>query len=303
MKKFLKVLIKIGIIATLALGLFKSYSLYNQNVLQKSKNQEGLPLKDRSFVLIIFPHELENEELEEKNILSILTQSHLDFQVLYLYNSEKGSCLTKTKNMIGYLQKLDKVTFLPIKENEPMLLSLYQAIQNCDDEKIILPMSNHDFLSHENVLSKLNNLYKSPFTWMTYGSFLNYPSYKNLQLSSKPFPKNTVFNNSYRSHNIPNLYPITCYAKLFKQIQKKDLLKLPKQLFKADWSLAYTIPLLEMAGKHARFVNETLYLHARIAEDNLSHREENLLYLRKQPKYKRLKEDLFTNKIAPSSSK
>ncbi len=301
MKKIFKALIKICIIGILGLGLYKSYTLYQQNVLEKKQKQENLSSLERSFVVIVFPQETHNEGLEEKNILSILTQDYTDFKVIYLYNDETPNSLDKTKNLIAYLGKTNQVTFLPLSQNNSILLNLYEAVQNCEDEEIILPVSNQDFLAHDSVLTKLNNLYKTPFVWMTYGSFLDYPSYKTLPQSSKPFPKNTVFNNSYRSHTIPNLYPITCYAGLFKKIQRKDLETLPETLFLADNSVGYAIPLLEMTGKHARFVNEIFYLHSRNAEELAPIREESLLYLKKQAKYKRLKELPF--QIVPPTEK
>ena len=282
MKKLFKRISQISIGALLVVGLFKSYSLYTQNILKQSVLKAESSLENHPFVILIPAHN--PGEAAGKSLLSVLTQKYQNFRVIYLDNSSTDGSFESAKKLATYLQKEDKITFT--QSNTPHLESLYKAIHTCKNEEIILVVDSTDFLAHESVLTRLNRLYGTPFIWMTYGSYLDYPSYKQIPASCKPFEKNVVFNNSYRSHETTVLSPVSFYAALFKKIKLDDL-RYKECFMEEARSWAYALPLLEMSGKHARFVNETLYLHSRV-EDEYSN-SPCLEHLRKSPKYKRVK--------------
>lgn len=282
MKKIFKRASQISIGALLVIGVFKSYSLYHQNILKQSSLQAESNLKSNPFVILIPSHN--PGPGVEKSLLSVLSQNYQNFRIIYLDNSSTDGSFETAKKLASYLDKENKISF--IKSSAPPLESLYASVQTCKNSEIILVVDSTDFLAHEAVLTKLNRLYSSPFTWMTYGSYLDYPSYKTIPTSCKSFEKNVVFNNSYRSHETMVLSPVSFYAALFKKIKLDDLRY--KECFMEEVrSWAYTLPLLEMSGKHARFVNEVLYLHSRAADENLN--SPCLEHLRKSPKYARVK--------------
>nr|NGX26942.1 hypothetical protein [Chlamydiota bacterium] len=109
-------------------------------------------------------------------------------------------------------------------------------------------------------------------------------------------------NRNYRTA-CPKDFPIchlkTAYASLLKRVQKKDLLYKGK-FFSMNSDLALFFPAIEMAGKHARYIRDVLYIYNR--ETPLNDNKKNLVihqYTRKiienLPKYNlltKLEDDL-----------
>ena len=258
MKKLIKLFIKTCVLATLCIGLFKSYGLYKQNILKKGQAKKAVTPKELPFVIII-PAE-NPSPLAEKALTSVFTQNYTNFRIIYIDDKSTDSSNEQIEALVDFSGKKDKITLISNEFPKGPLESLYQAIQHCEDQELVVIVRASDFLAHEEVLSKLNILYGNSFTWMTYGNYLSYPSYKQIPLNCKEFSKNIILNNSYRSIEIPSLYPLTFYAGLFKKIPKEDFLYNGDFVY-TNSPLPYEIPLLEMSGKHARFVNEILYLY------------------------------------------
>ncbi len=283
MKKTLLFLSKTSIVLLIAFGIYTSYSLYKENKLQR-KHTKTLIIdsSQKSFVILISAYN--NSKYCEKSLFSAITQRYQNFRVLYVDDASTDDSFAKISRMASLSDQSDKISLVRNSKNKGSLDSLYNAIQTCQDYEIIVPVDGNDFLAHENVLTKLNKVYTKPSTWMTYGNFLDYPSYRQLPIKCKQIPKTIVFNNSFRSHEIMDVYLKTFYAALFKKIRKEDLLYKGRFL-SSDNSLAYFLPLLELAGKHAFFINEVLYLHTK-SHPSLS--PECISFIKKLPKYKRL---------------
>ncbi len=294
MKKILKFLAKFAIVLLLAFGIYKSYDFYKQNKIQR-KQAKALQIdsSQKSFVIVISAHN--NTTYCEKSLFSALTQHYENFRILYIDDASTDDSFSKVTLMASQSPRADKISFISSKEPKGTLSCLYEAIHTCKDNEIVLLVDGSDFLAHENVLRKLAKVYSKPSVWMTYGNFLDYPSYRQIPVKCKQIPKNIVFNNSFRTHEINDVYLKTFYAGLFKQIRKEDLLYKEK-VVNADASLAYFLPLLEMSGKHACFLNEVLYLHTKSTPE-LS--LERVAYIKKLPKYKRLKALPSNNQETP----
>ena len=91
--------------------------------------------------------------------------------------------------------------------NPDVLEELHSAIQSCKNEEILLFLEEGDWLAHEDVLKWINLCYEDPSVWMTYGNFVEYPSYK--KGSSKT--------------ELPFCPLQSGYAGLFKKVEKEDL--------------------------------------------------------------------------------
>jgi len=284
MKRILKFLAKFTIVLLLAFGIYKSYDFYKQNQIQrKQAKAPEIDSSQKSFVIVISAHN--NTTYCEKSLFSALTQHYENFRILYIDDASTDDSFAKVSLMASQSPRSNKISFIRNKEAKGTLACLYEAVHACKDHEIVLLVDGSDFLAHENVLRKLAKVYSKPSVWMTYGNFLDYPSYRQIPVKCKQIPKNIVFNNSFRTHEISDLYLKTFYAGLFKQIRQEDLLYQEK-IVHADATLAYFLPLLEMSGKHACFLNEVLYLHTK-STPSLS--PERVAYIKKLPKYKRLK--------------
>lgn len=289
LQRILKFLGQVCLAFLICFGIYKSYGFYQQNKIERLQiEKKQLSSSQKPFVIVISGHN--NSLYCEKSLLSTMTQNYGNFRVIYIDDASTDDSFSKISFAVAQSPKKDKISLVKSKESQGLLSTLYDVICSCEDQEIVLLLDGHDFLAHENVLAKLNKVYAKPSTWMTYGNFLDYPSYRQIPIKCKQIPKNVIFNNSFRSYDIQDMHLKTFYAALFKQIRKEDLLYKGKFL-SSDGALAYLLPLLEMSGKHACFINDVLYLHTR-SQPPLS--LECLSYIRKLPKYKRLK-NLFSN--------
>ncbi len=281
MKRIFKFLAKSAIAFLLILGFYESYQFYEHNKIQR-KQLQSLPSSQKSFVIVITAHN--NALYCEKTLNSALSQTYDHFRIIYIDQESTDGSWEKACRLVDYSTNPQKVTLIQSQKTTGSLASFYDAIHDCQDQEIMVVLDGQDFLAHEHVLCKLNKIYAKSSVWMTYGNFLDYPSYKQMPIRCKQLPKNVIFNNSFRSHEIQEMHLKTFYAGLFKQIRKEDLLYKGRFLDMED-TPAYTIPLLEMSGKHACFINDVLYLHTKTTP--LS--SEVISYLKKLPKYSRLK--------------
>jgi glycosyltransferase involved in cell wall biosynthesis len=285
MKKPLKLISIIAVFSVILFGSTKGRAFYKSH---KPPKEQSKPLhvntSQKAFVILISAHN--NANLCEKCLFSALTQQYENFRIIYIDDASTDDSFSLASRLTSLSTLKDKVTLIQNSTAKGSLSNLYTTIQNCENHEIIVPVEGNDFLAHEKVLLKLNKAYAKPSTWMTYGNFLEYPSYRQSPVKSKPISKSIIFNNAFRSHDVHDTYLKTFYAALFKQIKKEDLLFKGKFL-PSNGSLAYFLPLLELSGKHAIFINDILYLHSTQSNSSLS--KDYVSYMRTLPKYTRLK--------------
>ena len=150
-----------------------------------------------------------------------------------------------------------------------------------------------DLLAHTLVLKKLNRVYADPKIWMTYGNYLDYPTYKQKPQLCQKFPKAVLRNQRFRQYKWITSHLHTFYAGLFKKISPHHLTK-DGEFLPVAGDVAIILPMLEMAAGHFQFIEDVLYLYNRTnpLSDHLSQRLvlQNSLdrYVRSLPSYQPL---------------
>lgn len=231
---------------------------------------------------------------------SVLTQNYRNFRVIYIDDCSTDGTFEKVKEITHKYNKNIRIDLLRNPRNQGALTNLYYAIHGCKDQEIVVTVDGDDFLAHEEVLKKLNAIYNDSQVWMTYGNFLDYPTYKQKPVMCKKVPKKVIHNNSFRSHEWVTSHLRTFYAGLFKNVKLQDLIY-EGQFFPMAWDLAFMLPMLEMSGKHAHFVQDILYLYNRKNPLNdhkidVGYQERCASRIRKFPRYTRLKALSFEQK-------
>lgn len=234
--------------------------VFSKNGNESKPLSSGYPSVEKPFVIVIPSYN--NSAYCEHNLMSVLTQNYNNYRVIYIDDCSKDDTYEKVKSMIERSPIRSRVTLIHNPQNQGALKNLYLAIQSCSDEEVVVTVDGDDFLAHANVLKKLNKVYADPQVWMTYGNYLDYPSYKQKPLICKPLPKSVIRNNSYRNHEWVTSHLRTFYAGLFKKIPKEDLM-LEGQFLPMGWDLAFMFPMLEMSGEHCKFIEDILYLYNR----------------------------------------
>jgi glycosyltransferase involved in cell wall biosynthesis len=285
MIKTLKVVLG-GLVLLLAcFGVVKGVHAVKGHKKHRAKVEAQAP--EKPFVVIIPSYN--NSAWCEQNVRSVLSQNYGNFRVIYIDDCSTDDTYQKVQTFAD-----PRLTILHNSKNQGALANLYYAIQGCQDHEIIVTVDGDDFLAHPGVLTKLNQVYADPEVWMTYGNFLDYPSYKQETASCKPLPKKVIEKSSFRTHPWVTSHLKTFYAGLFKRIHLKDLLYQGNFLPMAS-DLGFMLPMLEMSGTHTAFIPDILYLYNRTNplsdhKINFDLQEKCAQTVRKLPSYSRLTE-------------
>jgi hypothetical protein len=147
-------------------------------------------------------------------------------------------------------------------------------------------LDGDDWLSDEGVLTYLNEAYQEE-TWMTYGQYE--PLSKSYKDFSKPIENTRTYRKSEQWHTSA---PKTFKRWLWHKIDPEDM-KFNGEYARHAADRACLYPMIEMAGKHCKFINKVLYIYNDLSPDNffktkpgLSH--EAALYFINKPTYKEL---------------
>ena len=152
-------------------------------------------------------------------------------------------------------------TYLRNQENEKCPYNLWLGVKvlNPNPDDIIFLLDGDDFLPHDNVLSRIQEVYEDTDVWMTYGNYVPYPKNTGQTLASA-YPPEVIKKRDFRKGGNHFNHPITFRRFLFDEIREEDLKTNDGKWFRGGYDYAIIVPMLEMAtGYHYRFLNEVLY--------------------------------------------
>jgi len=260
----------------------------SRTIARKSYSSSFALTNNKKFVIVIPSYN--NQKWCEQNINSALNQEYGRFRVIFTDDCSTDGTFEKVSAAVNASEKSNKCTLIKNTTRKGALQNLYEMIHSCDDDEIILTLDGDDWFPHNNVLSKLRDIY-SQFgdVWMTYGQYQNYPD-GGIGIA-QPYPTNIVDSNSFRSYQWCASHLRTFYAWLFKNIKKEDFLY-NGNFFPMTWDMVMMFPMLEMAGTHAKFNGDILYMYN--LENPINDHKVNVQlqqdldrYVRKMPKYSR----------------
>jgi glycosyltransferase involved in cell wall biosynthesis len=248
---FLLLILGIGAFAFFGRDVFRS----------KPKKAPSYPVTEEKSFAIIIPS-YNNERYIERNLRSIFSQNYDNYRVIYIDDNSRDATLEKAQSLLAELDPKGRSTLIHNPVNLGALANIYNAVHSCHDHEIIFLVDGDDHLAHDNVLNTLNKAYANPGIWMTYGNYLDYPSYEENPHITKPYKDRVVEKGTFRSVPWSAIPPRTFYASLFKEIKLSDLFYRGSFYTMAS-DVAFMIPLMEMAAPHIGYIDETLYLYNR----------------------------------------
>jgi glycosyltransferase involved in cell wall biosynthesis len=204
-----------------------------------------------------------SENFVEKNLLSVFSQTHQNFHIIYIDDASADETFEKAIHFAKNQKMEDKITFIKKEERKSKLQNLYEIFTTFKDDEIIINLDGCDFLSHENVLKDLNAYYQNPDVWLTYSKEINYPSYEKIE--GKCFKDYEIKNNKIRDNKVSISGLKSFYAGLFKLIPLKHLVYQGK-FIPAMEDLALFLPMCEMASSHSLFIDDILYITNELLE-------------------------------------
>ncbi len=215
---------------------------------------------EKPFVVIEIGYN--NKEYVQKNLESLFGQKYDKYRFIYVDDASTDGTGRLVQEYIQANGK--KATFIQNKERAGVLDNLYRIITQLNNKDIVILVESDDWLAHDGVLAYLNKVYANPNVWLTYGQFAG----------AAEIPVDVIEKNSLRSANL-STHAITFYAGLFQRIKKDDLL-IFGQFTPIVWNTAIVLPMLEMAGKHSKFIPDVLYVYNKGSPLKMENRNRDL---------------------------
>ena len=207
-------------------------------------------MKQNKFKIVIPSYN--NEKWLEPNIASILNQTYTNYEVLYIDDCSTDNTYETVKHIVADLPNWRVVRNetnmrrgYNLSPYNPLIIDFMK-----DDEDILLFVDGDDWLYEDDTLKKINQLYNDKNYWMTYGSFVCYPSGDVGNPQNTPYPEEVHFYNAYRKDIWRASHLRTFKWHLYKQIKKEDLIfsETGEFYFHAE-DLATSFPCLEMCPR------------------------------------------------------
>jgi len=221
-------------------------------------------------------------------VRSIKKQTYTNFQCILIDDLSTDKTVEVVEKEIENDER-----FVLIKKTEKgfALKNIYDTIlsSNPNEEDVIVTVDGDDWLANQNVLEVLNTTYNREDCWMTYGSYVEYPS-GNRGKFSRQISQQVIDNSSYRSSEWCASHLRTFKFHLWSKINIQDLIDRDGNFYRMSWDLSFMFPMLEMSGQRAKYINEILYcynLSNPINDHKTDHRLQLLLEseIRQKKKY------------------
>jgi glycosyltransferase involved in cell wall biosynthesis len=225
-------------------------------------NARKLPNDSEKTKFCIIISSYNNVSYVSQNLNSIFKQNYHNWRIKY-FDDKSNDGMSEIISKIKQESKLPDTKLLIHTHTERLrsvAYNLYDSAHNfCTDDEVMVTIDGDDMLASNYVLKKLSNLYSNNKIWMTYGSFMHFPSGND----------DGCCNNEVSSQDWPNIRLLpwstshlrTSYTWLFKKINVEDL-KYEGEFVHAACDVAIMYPMLEMAGKdRVKFIKDILYLY------------------------------------------
>jgi glycosyltransferase involved in cell wall biosynthesis len=153
-------------------------------------------------------------------------------------------------------------------------------------EDIMMVIDGDDWLAGNSVLSYLNEVYKE-YVWFTYGQ------YETWDQKYKDFCKPILNTDTYRKDEIWTIGQLRTWKTWLWDLVWKDDLQRDGKYLTCAGDRAFSYPMIEMAGKHIRFIEKVLYIYNDLNPLNEfrlkpEEAEETAKYIMSKKEYKRL---------------
>ncbi len=214
-------------------------------------------LPEKPFVIVCASYN--NVIWHKRNLDSMLNQQYDNYRVIYINDQSSDATYECVKNYIAGHEKENKFTIINNEKRVGALKNIYNAIHTCKKEEIIVLLDGDDWFAHNNVLNHLNSIYQDQNVWLTYGQFQWYPN--NMPGFAHEVPASVLCENKIRDYSWVTTHLRTFYAGLFQQINKADFIQHEETFYEMAWDLAIMYPAIEMAGIHAKFIDEVMYIY------------------------------------------
>ena len=196
-----------------------------------------------------------------KCIKSVMNQTHSNFTCYLINDMSTDNSSLLIKELIA---EDDRFVFIDNNKKRYALSNIVNTIVDFSHEleDINIILDGDDWFSSYNVLSYLDNLYTTETCLMTYGSYVYYPN-GNKGVEPSQYPHEVIESNSFRKDSWRASHLRTFKTRLFSKLNLDDLIDDDGHYYKTAYDQALMLPLLEMAGYRAKYVDKILHVYNR----------------------------------------
>ena len=214
--------------------------------------------KDKTHFKIIVPV-YNSKEWIDNCIKSIINQDYENYECVICDDISNDGTYERAIESLG---ESKKIRVLKNKEKKFALKNIYDAVKatNPSGDDVIVVLDGDDWFSTDHVLSNLSKYYQESKCWMTYGSFMEFPSGR-IGIESTDYPDNVIENNSYRKDRWRASHLKTFKYFLWERVKKEDLLDDDGEFYEMTYDQAMMLPMLEMSGPKAKYIKEINYIY------------------------------------------
>lgn len=191
----------------------------------------------------------------EKSISSIKNQTYENFKVYLIDDMSTDDTINKVKKLIDGDNRFVLIENSEKKFKIRNIDELIMSQDLFDDEDIIVELDGDDWFFHNNVLDLISKKYNSNKNlWLTNGSFI----YSNgmMGFSSKVNYK-TIRQDVFTFSHLR-----TWKVHLWRKIDEEYFLNENGEYFRSAPDVAYTFPMIEMAGyRHYEYIPDILLVY------------------------------------------
>jgi glycosyltransferase involved in cell wall biosynthesis len=146
-------------------------------------------------------------------------------------------------------------------ENQGALFNIVAGIKalECSDDDIIVQMDGDDWLFDRRVLRLLDLYYRKEDIYLTYGQYYSL-SHRKRGICA-PVTEADIEARRYRQMPWQFSALRTFKYLLWRQIKDEDLRDRDGSFYRVSWDMAFMYPMLEMAGRHVKFIPDILYTY------------------------------------------
>lgn len=205
-----------------------------------------------------------SEDCIENCLISIVNQDYDDFECIITDDCSTDGTVDVINNFINDNGVEDYFTLNVNEDRKYALYNLYSMIKemDADDEDVIVSLDGDDWFFNNSVLTRLDEIYEQEDCWLTYGSYVVYPSGHDSTFHVTPYPEETIKNGDYRKDPQWRASHLRTFKhKLANKLEREDMLDEDGTFYDMAYDQALMYPMLEMAREKVHFVSDFLMVY------------------------------------------
>ncbi|MBS0605188.1 MAG: glycosyltransferase family 2 protein [Verrucomicrobia bacterium] len=237
-------------------------------------------------IVVVIPS-FNNERWFVQNLQSVLNQKYHNFRIVYVNDCSTDKTAESVESLARLFapeslrvitfddsfsnnieEKVEKFkeainqerVFFTLVNNRfrcGTLENQYRVFHSFKGHEIIVTVDGDDWLTDDEVLQRVNEVYSSSEVWMSHGNLIELSNGNSSWC--QPVPPELIATNQVRQFRCPT-HLRTFYAWIFKKIALSDFL-IDGKFFPMTGDMAIMFPILEMAAERHHFFSRPNYVY------------------------------------------